>query len=1654
MMAFTTPTSVDPAIADRIEYINNRWPHLAPEQQLALAKSYASDDAVDELGQMMGQNIADAAMRQVGGPLPEVGKVLRGIVAVGSFSKKAVGAALRNTLGRLPYVSDLSSTIGDFLSEHFVDPWIKPATRYGFAALDAIPETVNNIGALITKTDEFDSAPSNRTFKGFVDSLSIKTLIDAPEDAGSGFIISQHLREEQAKRARAFRGEIYGSAYTIGRGAASVFYKENSEGYRRVSGFVDAFINLALVDPTKWVKKGVTAARGASVLTDIKTPLLTLNEAEELRALFKAEGGLTESLAGASLNVQKFNTFMDRNWAARSMVNRLVAEDDPLKIAEDMFKWDISNDTALQLAQATTPEQVKSALTGVWSISGDAAPGDLATYSRYSRRRAVLERTVPFIKNSRAMRKVPGTQVAVLGTSAERSQAARNMINSLRAAGATTDEVKELAPEIMSAFTRGKASDDVKAVHTAYRKSLKLILRKNGVNEDVISSVVDGGYERLASLRSYMIDRAGRETDFGFQRALLDQFADYVPDEFKAKLAEMASDVTSSGYMTIDRPLQMVELLDKVIILPDARELRRLTRNPLMRELLQSKAAKTILNREAIGTVEPALKKGAFGNVLGTGKVRRMEVDYVPADKQGEYKGLMEEIERIKSSAGDNPLTPKDIDDIAELEIRADNLKTAVRKEWTVTEEQRAVYEIIEQFQNKIWKAATLATGGYVVRNAMDAQIRMHFGAETGIFHPFDYVMLLAGNTKRRSIMGADITGGGFKLDDTVLGQLREEHLEYLTGAASRQLLDPTDPYNHLLGTGQWSNVTRAQGSALHTQGMVQNLRQIHKDPLQVIIARSSMLGLSEEETFNLFKYTATANSKIFNELKATARMGFTFVNSKGKKVTIPSIDLGDLPPAKLDEYMRMLYDTYITGNVRNVTGGVSDLEFMAAFNRVPKMDERRFVDQAMVKSTRKDADWGIGEEVKLEDGTRAIALGRQGDMVDVVPIFQGDALGGLMGSRNATRKIRDIPVRDEVRGVQGVPEYVRREVMIADRRDQQFFARTQRTLDRATDAFFGTFYDKKFVRYFERSPVYRQFYYEGVSKVINRVKPESADGVLKTLLKGAKKEGKSVDEYIGDKSVADAIINAADRATDVKVGANMRDIDDYARAYALARAKELLYNATERNNLVDIGRVILPFANAWREVLGTYMTQFADDAFRLVRSTQRVYTGLKNADPDQDGRGFFYNDPRTGDLMFTFPFSDNVMRFAMKQAGIEGGPKSVTMEAPVKQLSQGLNVLPALGPMAQFAAGSVMPNDADWQEIRKVLLPYGEKGATSVFNPVPGWMQKLQQAWEGDINATGTIFANTYIEAARARMAMGGYDIENDNDLERLKQDARKDAQVITAMRGFSQFLGPTSGRAEFTVETERGDAIVGEVLKFFQDLQQQDYDTSVQRFLSVMGDDMQLYVGSKARSLRNGLEASEEFGLWQLDNEDLLRGKYKNVASYFAPAGSEMNFDVYNSQINKGFRERLTFDELVAVAQQRIGSALYADARRAMGPYRTERQSDILRSYRRVLHEKYPGFPLFVTFTTNELENQIQSLGELADTDRMSGNELTADLKAYLAARDQVRVMTGATTTLSGKKRLQYRQMLHAYGEQLAQKNPYFNRVWNRVLVQEVDE
>jgi hypothetical protein len=112
--------------------------------------------------------------------------------------------------------------------------------------------------------------------------------------------------------------------------------------------------------------------------------------------------------------------------------------------------------------------------------------------------------------------------------------------------------------------------------------------------------------------------------------------------------------------------------------------------------------------------------------------------------------------------------------------------------------------------------------------------------------------------------------------------------------------------------------------------------------------------------------------------------------------------------------------------------------------------------------------------------------------------------------------------------------------------------------------------------------------------------------------------------------------------------------------------------------------------------------------------------------------------------------------------------------------------------------------------------------------------------------------------------------------------------------MRAAGQFTGPASPTTEFKIPTKQGDKYVDALLNELRQFEQEDYDSAIDRFLDLYGDDLVLYVSSKSRAIAQGLEATEEFGVWERTNTDIINQTPPTswhpaeVASLPSPCGS----------------------------------------------------------------------------------------------------------------------------------------------------------------------
>lgn len=1623
-----------PELASNITEIYKRANFLNPAQVVPLAKAGASPEAVD-------------------------------------YANKSAA-----TLTLAPEPQEEKSR--NFFQRNFYDP-LKKATRYTFAAANFFPEFVQGGLAQWAK-------PGDTMFQeGWFTATTLGSMLQNPEMQGSGFFASQELMSKQAERARKYRGTIGRGekAFTAGRASAGLFLPEDSLAYNMLSGLVDGALAW-YVDPTlnagRYAKAYRFAKNAIPDTTTAKNLVNALRQAgkmEEARYLQESIDAAEDAVArglprpsiitrdearelAGNMDQQKqvwdstqFTRWWSRNRGARRLERRiddvrnefleyndgLLAKLDGLegnelniqlarnhsdmerrrsylayKIQNEYFDGTITHEQALRFLQPGEGNEARYVVAEAAArLGGEPNAGQLGLFPTDIRdlpgaQAKVLSRfanstiyRVPKVKNyvQKNLGVMAQSQMVVRGTPEDRFRAVRNIDRMLAV-------VKDKLPEGVyedilgrAAYAYNQSTGSPTAVYetrNVVKEAVSSVLQEGyGVPRSVIKKVMDNYDEQFKALRTRISTELGENPGHAFLRSLID--AGLVDEgQVIRRLAGRGTAIKSIDDLDakIISPTVLSELLHNVQVLPDIRVLKRLAKNPFYKRTV-----------------------GSIG-----------------ATKQGD---------------------------------------------------PRAILELTEFLQQDVWKPLTLMNPGYIARNLLDGQFHVALAGEknlNGLFNnPVMFFMTAIGRRAPESIMQESLTGRAAKTADGVVdtskatSAAQEIYLETVSRNTAKWVGDPTDAAYRTMASGDFVEVDRLTNPENHTIGILDQLRMIFKDN----IVRRAFFAGNEKPTLYSKEVDAVIDSinenpDIRRQILELARGGYRYGQENGRAIRIkPTIrEISDE-----DMLLRSWVQTEVFGRVEKWKD-TPELRVMAAHNLVPYIEDgasRVNVDQIIPtqeqlgKIISFEGRPGVGTvlksesdlynyvvidvrrgsvPLKLSDGTERMV---QRDIWDVVPVRAGakpgesetvfanfsDPFNVKPYNDNAVNVINRVYDSAENRANQLIP--ARTGVMQRiNPNDQKGLDRVRTKWKSVTNNFFDGIAGLAMEK-LEKSPIFRQYYYNYVVENADLLSPEQFSRMVDNIKAGAERLGISEQAYV-NLSKRDYKKLLATKATG---DGTVEQLNEFAAKRAQVAMKGLLFDAAERRNAEDAMRILMPFGAAWREVLTKYAAQFADDPTNF-RKVERVFTGFNNVDLENDGTGFFYKDPQSGQYMFNFPLSD---KFSQLFTGL-----TAPLVAPVKGLNVGLAFMPAFGPVGQIGADVLLPFVPKENDFRKVFLPYGTPGS-SFADFTPGWLRKTFDAIEANPDKMDGVYSQTYIETVRALYAKGEYDLSDIDQKEELLNDARGKAQILSIFRAVNQFLGPASGSVRFELDTNEGDVYMAHLVREFQKLQEADYDNSIEEFLNTYGDDMMLYVSGKSRSEIQGLEPTEKFEQWSQENKSLM-AKYKDTAGFFAPGGDEFSFQVWKTQVDRGERVRLTADEVITQAQLMVGSARYRQARLKFGPYPTREQQAWLREYRAVLNKELPGFPKVASFDPAEFPTFVDQLKQIITEPKLQDNAAAQATAIYLERRDEAlaAAQRAGFVGLSSRTTAPLRNYLASIADELIAEYPEFKRIYEQKLQAEL--
>jgi hypothetical protein len=1687
-------------IAERASAIYLKAPWIAPDTILSLAKGGASPEAVDTIAELQ------------------------------AFQKAMEKKNEKSWFERNIYDK------------------VKTTARWAQAAVQFVPEMTQYAGSQIY---EGLSGQDDDSIDGWFASTSLGTMIGNSTKSGNGWFIGGEAKTIQEERARRARGTIAGtnSAFTIGRGLGSVFFKPGSKPYNFLSGAIDAGVTI-YTDPLNLVF-GPNAVSKAFRQGVSEVPKIT-SETATLAA--KIAAGMSTSAEEAAFQATRVNKWMEQSTYAQRLVTFLKDTPSPSEVMR-AFKDKISPEMAQALAGMTDEKQIRAALAAMSSPFGlmDNATDEAIKIFNMDPNHMVRSLSeVPgsrqafnaswreFVPGMTTWNKwvktlVPKPFLVVDGSSTQRAEAINNIrryvdtigddidddiwrdllsTENLKAAQLNGQQILDIQQAARSgqpgalkqafldfavhAYSISSGTDAaVKATDTLFNMMTRGVLKTNGVKDGVIDVIFKEAADNADEMRRYFVKRGLSGDDPGILRMLMESGI-IDPDD--------VNKVLKPG-MTIDdleilSPLALSDFLKTVRILPDPRQLRSLSSNPFWRRSIQK------------------IYVGADGTLRG------------PVD-------------------------------------------------------------FITKVQNDYWKPIQLMSVGYIMRNIIDGQMRMALtGQAAGLFNsPFQYIGWAMGSARGRF----NIKGQAF--DYKKLAELADEDLEgamrfYMNtqaSAAGRHMWAPEESLDDVVRTGKVKVVDRTYDRPLHTQAIADQMGRGRQD----LVLRLIIEGKQTNEIIDILENTSEGAAALRNLIENNKR-GFWVASPNGKRTFQSFVSGWEDDVARRRDYLAALID----GNFRQRVGYLMDdgnesLRFAFLNNRAPRGGVSQLEIDDVTNHVATDVS-GIKYEVVEGPGS----YGRPDDMgvgsVITYPGANGDQLFQVVNSNVVNGKlvvdVQEVSPQqlfDESLNLRAGEEF---KALINDAGDngrlpqqEVFFERRPADANelnffkKMSEKWFTQIVGKQFMRRFEKDPFWRQFYYKHVAENIDLLSPEEARKLVNDIERLAAEEGITPAQYVGGGGIsrinfsigskefsfgserwkqiqaavfgeeggflkrgttgaADAVDQNVVNLTDQVATANQRlddlrdelqdvnqqlnqlasaqptapgqlptlpnnqaaqdllqrqqdllqeqtlatsnyrslqeqlnaakatstvgtgtidELDEYAGYMATMDVKNKFFDAAEKSNFADAMRVIAPFGSAWANIMGDYIGLMVQNPMRALRA-QRSYNAAAEADPMNTGQGFIFKDYITGQAHFMFPFSSEFAKLPFF-----GGTENPLI-APVRQLSVGYSLVPGMGPMIQIGAGSLYkylgsPNWAN--ELVETFLPYGtDKGISDAF--VPGWLKKAAQALAGDRTKTDTMFANTWMETVRSLASTGEYDLSDAEEQRKLLDDARDKARGLMFMRAVSQFLGPTSGTIAFKAETKNSDVYAAYLSKEFYRMQNENYDTAVEEFITTFGDDAFLYIAGKSKATVGGLEPTREFVNWEKSNSGFVE-RNPLVYAYFAPGGDDFSFVAWNRMLDLGGFQKLSPAELIESAQYKIGSAKYRAASKIIGPYPTDEQREWLRDYRVRLNEEYPGFPKVSIFPVGEFDRFVDKL-RIAVTDKdVVNTDIAKAIKEYLDYRDAALQSlkdagyAGTSNTLKEAKGAAVtRSWLLGKGMEIAGKVPEFGRIFDRELAAEVED
>lgn len=520
--------------------------------------------------------------------------------------------------------------------------------------------------------------------------------------------------------------------------------------------------------------------------------------------------------------------------------------------------------------------------------------------------------------------------------------------------------------------------------------------------------------------------------------------------------------------------------------------------------------------------------------------------------------------------------------------------------------------------------------------------------------------------------------------------------------------------------------------------------------------------------------------------------------------------------------------------------------------------------------------------------------------------------------------------------------------------------------------------------------------------------------------------------------------------------------LEDQARRVALHDTRTLLYDLAEQSKFGEIVRHVMPFYNAWQEVLTRYAGIAMDNPAYLSR-VMKVYGGL-------DEIGDTYTDEGTGQKVqrLRIPewakgmINQGIFASALDDQGYIAFDKS-----SLNMLASGI---PSFGPIVTATVGAATGSDPELIDSMKFMFPFGPaRGVVDQFGP--SWLKRVVSGTSEDQSFQATRLRIVIDKMAQADIAGVPLDLSTPEKVVEFQRQVTTEAKHLYALRTVAALVMPVAPQFQSPYQ---------DYLDVWRKLQREDPKTAEMRFLQQYGEGYfrltqslsKVYDGvpatAKGEEIRDKylplIQAYPELGTLimgdegggtavqfsraiydQQFNESLSPGSTQTRRAHFS-----MGDVMTQPDVRRGWQEWTQFNDWLTDQMQRTGvTSLQSKAGTQLGRIKDAQMA--------VWQEKNPAW--FLDFNDRDTAKWIKRMDGMEAVATTSNQDLfnrpdIAGLRDYLDARRVVeaelarREAKGGSATLTAKSNKDVAYAWEVIQHQIVENNTMFANLHSRWL------